>query len=274
MNKLISIVITTKNEEKNIKNLLESISNQNFKNYEVILVDNNSTDKTKTIAKNYKCLILNYGPERSAQRNFGVLKASGKYILILDADMILEEGILEELFLFAEKNSNYKCLTMKEEPIGKSIWSKAKKLELEFYTQELDFDIAPRWFDKEVFLEFGGFDEKQTGTEDWDLPDRIYKKYPKKHLTIKKVFHNEGDYGLFRILKKKFYYASKSHGFVSKSRGGVLNSRFIYILRPQFYRHWKLWLKNPVISICLIFMLFLQNLFSLIAFIWGFLRRN
>lgn len=255
----ISIIITTKNEEKNIKNLLESLKIQNFEGTEVILVDNSSSDRTKEIAHEYGCAIFNFGPERSSQRNFGVKNARGKFILILDADMVLEEGVLKELYEFATTNPEYKCLTMKEEPIGNSIWARCKKLELEFYTQEKDFDLAPRWFEKKIFLDFGGFDESQTGTEDWDLPERIYLKYPKKYLTKKRVFHNEGDYGLLRILKKKFYYASRAHGYVKKTKGGIFNPKFIYILRPHFYKHWRLWFKHPLISLCLIFLLMSEN---------------
>ena len=48
----ISIIITTKNEAQVIENLLNSISGQTYKNYEVILVDNNSSDETVNIAKN------------------------------------------------------------------------------------------------------------------------------------------------------------------------------------------------------------------------------
>jgi glycosyltransferase involved in cell wall biosynthesis len=229
----VSIIITTKNEEKNMKNILESLKNQKFKDFEIIVVDNNSTDKTKDISERYGAKVFNYGPERSAQRNFGVSQAKGVYVLILDADMILENEILEELFNFAKNNPDYKCLTMKEEPVGNSIWSQAKKLELEFYTQNEDFDLAPRWFEKNIYEEFNGYDETQTGTEDWDLPDRIYKKFPKRYLTTKRVFHNEGDYGLLRILRKKYYYANKSHKFVSLSKGKIFNPRFIYFLRPQ-----------------------------------------
>ena len=57
-------------------------------------MDNNSTDRTKEIAKEYTEKVYNYGPERSAQRNFGVKQASGKYILYLDADMILSEDVV------------------------------------------------------------------------------------------------------------------------------------------------------------------------------------
>jgi glycosyltransferase involved in cell wall biosynthesis len=270
----ISIIIPTKNEEKNIENLLKSIKSQYCNELEIIVVDNNSEDKTCEIASNYTSKIYSYGPERSAQRNFGVSKSSGKYLLILDADMILEKGIIEELLKSAENNPDFKCLTLKEVPVGSSVLAMCKKLELEFYTQPEDFDLAPRWFEKKTFDQFNGFDENQTGTEDWDLPDRIYKKYPQKYLTKLRVFHNEGDYGLLRILKKKFYYASKSHGFVEKTAGGVFNPRFIYFLRPQFYNHWKIWFKNPIISICLIELLLLETLVAGMGYLSKKLKYN
>ena len=124
MNNFISIIITTKNEEKNIRNILNSINNQTFKNYNVIVVDNNSTDKTKSLAESLGAKVLNKGPERSAQRNFGVSESNGKYVLILDADMILEKEVLEELHEAILKDSNLKTLTIKEEPIGDSFWAK------------------------------------------------------------------------------------------------------------------------------------------------------
>jgi glycosyltransferase involved in cell wall biosynthesis len=89
---LVSVIITTKNEERNIANCLKSINSQNLNSLsiEIIVVDNNSTDKTVEIVKSYcHVQLYNFGPERSAQRNYGVKKANGKYILYLDADMIL-----------------------------------------------------------------------------------------------------------------------------------------------------------------------------------------
>ena len=63
-------------------------------------MDNNSTDKTKEIVEEFKkrftplnVQLFNWGPERSAQRNFGVKKSSGEYILYLDADMILSKDM-------------------------------------------------------------------------------------------------------------------------------------------------------------------------------------
>src|SRR3989344_8712585 len=95
-NPLISVIITTKNEEDVISNILESINKQTYRNFEIILIDNQSSDRTLNIAKKYTKKVFTKGPERSAQRNFGVEKARGEYVLILDADMVLTQKVLEE----------------------------------------------------------------------------------------------------------------------------------------------------------------------------------
>ena len=91
----ISVIISTKNEAKNIGRLLASLKKQTFLPHEIIVVDNQSSDETVKISKNYTPLVFDKGPERSAQRNFGIRKATGNYILYLDADMILSPEILE-----------------------------------------------------------------------------------------------------------------------------------------------------------------------------------
>ena len=73
MNKaiLVSVIITTKNEADVIEKLIRSIKSQTFKNVEIILVDNNSTDKTQDIVRKMNVKMYTVGPERSTQRNFG-----------------------------------------------------------------------------------------------------------------------------------------------------------------------------------------------------------
>lgn len=270
MKNKLSIIITTKNEEKNIGNLLQSLQKQTFKNFEVIVIDNNSSDKTKDIAQEFDALVYDKGPERSAQRNFGVSKASGDYVLILDADMILTHNVLNELSEQIDKDSELKTLTIREEPMGNSFWAKCKKLELEFYSSNPDSKThAARCFEKKVFEEFGGYDLNLTGPEDWDLPERINKKYPKKYFTKSIIYHNEGDYGLLRILKKKFYYAQKASKYISKHGMKLTDSKFVYFLRPEFYAYPKLWFKNILISIGLIFMLTLETFAGGFGFLYG-----
>ena len=78
---IVSLIDSTKNEEKNIGRCLDSLLAQTYPNIEIIVVDNNSKDKTKEIASTKGAKVYNYGPERSAQRNYGMLnKSQGKFV--------------------------------------------------------------------------------------------------------------------------------------------------------------------------------------------------
>jgi len=269
---LVSVIITTKNEERNMRNILNSLKKQTYKDFEIIIVDNNSTDATKEISREYGCIVFNVGPERSAQRNFGVLKSKGKYALILDADMILESEVLEECVEKFKSDSELKTITVREEPMGDSFWAKCKKLELEFYSSNPDSKThAARFFDIEVFKEFDGYDLNLTGPEDWDLPERINKKYPKKYFTKSKIFHNEGDYGILRILYKKFYYAQKASIYIKKHKFKIIDSKFVYFFRPEFYKFPDLWKKDLLVSLGLVFLLILETVSGGLGYIYGIL---
>jgi glycosyltransferase involved in cell wall biosynthesis len=83
---LVSIVITTKNEEAYIESCLISINVKTYPNTEVIVVDNNSTDKTFETALKFTEKFFNTGLERSTQLNYGVIKiACEKDVMFLEA---------------------------------------------------------------------------------------------------------------------------------------------------------------------------------------------
>lgn len=94
-----SLVVITLNEEKYIGNLLRSISEQSYNNFEVIVVDDNSEDRTRCIVAGFSERIplrLLTKRERgvSASRNLGGREAKGDYILFLDADVTLPPDFL------------------------------------------------------------------------------------------------------------------------------------------------------------------------------------
>ena len=130
---LVSIVITTKNEANNIENCLVSITKQTYSNIEVIVVDNNSTDKTFEIALKFTDKVFNKGLERSTQRNYGMSKiASGKYVMFLDADMILGPKATEACVSMAE-NENWIALHIPEFVLGIKYFTRVRRFERSFY---------------------------------------------------------------------------------------------------------------------------------------------
>ena len=269
---LVSIVVTTRNEERNIGRLCDSVKRQMYSNIELIVVDNNSSDRTREIAGMYTDKVYNRGPERSAQRNYAVKVASGDYVLILDADMELAEQVIEECVSIAIGNSEIKAIVVPEKTTGEGFWGMCKVLERDFYFLEVDADIeAARFFNRGVFLEMGGYDLTISGGgEDWDLPERIYKRYPQRHRTQAFLIHHEGRIVLSRLLRKKFYYAKTAPVYVEKQANvSILGPKTLFFLRPVFYKHWRLWLKSPIISLGTWFMLFMELMAGGVGFLKG-----
>ncbi len=96
---MISIIIPTLNEEKTLTKLISSILKQDFKDYEIIVSDGNSTDKTKDIALSYNCKFINSNKKSPAyQRNNGLKLAKNEYLLFLDADSVIPENFLNKSY--------------------------------------------------------------------------------------------------------------------------------------------------------------------------------
>lgn len=92
---MISAIILTKNEEQNIKRSLESIKWCD----EIIIVDDNSTDKTLEIARKYNVSVFQHALNNdfSAQREFGISKAKNEWILFVDSDEVISDALAYEI---------------------------------------------------------------------------------------------------------------------------------------------------------------------------------
>jgi glycosyltransferase involved in cell wall biosynthesis len=243
-NPLVSIVITTKNEEKNIPTCLESIKGQSYSNIEIIVVDNFSTDRTQEISKKYTEKVFSKGPERSAQRNYGMIDHSdGEYVMFVDADMILAPNLIEACVQRMQRGDCH-ALHIREIVLGVNFWSKVRRFERTFYDGTA-VDGA-RFFLKSAFVAVGGFDEelfKVGSGEDWDI-DKLIKQHgaialldgrlaqnqnwntdlfkfvsargiaPSVNEVL--IYHNEADFELIKYLKKKSYYAKGFDGYIEK----------------------------------------------------------
>ncbi len=97
----ISVVLTTKNEEKNISKLLDSLMNQEDP-YEVLVVDSDSTDKTRDIIKEYsiknkKIKLINHPGTRAESMNYGIKQATGNAIAFIGGDDIADKNWIKEI---------------------------------------------------------------------------------------------------------------------------------------------------------------------------------
>ncbi|MFH2146181.1 MAG: glycosyltransferase [Candidatus Omnitrophota bacterium] len=229
----VSIVITTKNEEKHIGNCLKAVAAQRWarEQMEIIVVDNGSADATKKIASRYADNVYNMGGERSTQRNFGIDRATGKYVLFLDADMVLSEQIIAECVQKCE-NEGFIALYIPEKITGRGFWIKVRDFERSFYNATV-IDCV-RFVRRDKFLEAGGFDEHLIGPEDWDF-DRRIRKLGKIGEIQTPLYHNEGKFDFERYLEKKNYYSKTFIKYIEKW------GRNDEIIKKQLgfaYRYW------------------------------------
>lgn len=241
---LVSVVITTKNEAHNIERCLQSIALQSYTPIEIIVVDNASTDATCDIAQRYTSLVATKGPERSAQRNYGMKDmAGGKYVMYVDADMVLSPTLIAHA-VEAMQAPGVVALHMRELVLGVKFFSQVRRFERCFYDGTA-IDGA-RFFDRDIFIKSGGFDEQTFAYgsgEDWDM-DKAIKRFgtiallknteqnglatpwpleafiaprlPEYTPEFVGIYHNESEFDLIRYLKKKSYYASAFDRYIAK----------------------------------------------------------
>lgn len=272
---LVSVIITTRNSSSTLKACLDSIIKQTYKNIEIIVVDNSSNDDTKNLAYNYTNKVYNMGPERSAQRNYGVSKSLGNFIIILDSDMVLSEKVIESCLIKIQKNENIKGIVIPEESYGGSFWARCKKLERSFYIG-IDWMEAARFFKKNIFDDLGGYDFENTGTEDYDLPQKLKLKFGDNSIARidDYIFHNEQKLSLKKTLEKKYFYAQNMSNYKRKSynynyykkQSSLLGRYKIFFSKPK-----KL-LNYPFLSLGMIFMKTCEFVFGGLGYLNNYIR--
>ncbi|MEK7572820.1 MAG: glycosyltransferase family A protein [Patescibacteria group bacterium] len=254
---LVSIVIPTKNSAAFLEGCLKSIKNQTYKNIEIIVVDNNSTDETKEIANKYRAKIYDYSPkvkkgtfDAPHKRNYGVKKAKGEFVYYLDADMELSKNVVEEALSLCK--TGCAAVIAPEESFGKGVWASAKNLERQCYWGD-DSVEAPRFFKKSIWKRVGGLDKSLGGGgDDWDLYQKLLINGYKVARTKSVVGHNEGNLKLTKLIKKRFMYGKDSLKYISKRPKEGLISYFP--VRRAYIKNWRLFASRPKDTILFIIM--------------------
>jgi glycosyltransferase involved in cell wall biosynthesis len=182
----LAIVIPTLNEEHYLPLLLEDLSNQTKKDFEVIIVDAKSKDNTRKVADLYKKKLALTFIESSKghvahQRNLGAAKAKSSYVFFIDADTRIDVDVVEKVLQHIEKEKGQLYLPVIQ-PGGKSKIHKflfagsitSVKL---FHKIGRPISMGPIIvIAKTLFDQIGGFDEKIAIAEDHNLIIKAYKK--------------------------------------------------------------------------------------------------
>lgn len=215
---LVSVIVPTRNNSRSLTACLQSIADQDYPAVELVVVDNDSSDDTKVIANDFTKKTYDKGPERSAQRNFGVAKSAGEYVFIIDSDMQLAPDVVSACVAAVQASPETIALIIPEESFGVGFWAGCKKLERSYYIG-VDWMEAARFFRREDYVKVGGYDEAMTGAEDYDLPQRLKERYGAQAIGRVKamIYHDEGKLSLIRTCRKKFYYAQRLDSYKTKA---------------------------------------------------------
>ncbi|MCL5433791.1 MAG: glycosyltransferase [Candidatus Marsarchaeota archaeon] len=191
----ISVIIPTYNEEKYIENTLKAFKNQTFKDFELIVADYKSKDKTIEIAKKYAKVVTTNIKGISAGRNVGASKANGRIFVFIDADTVPSPNTLEA-YHDAFKNKKIIMATCPIAPLGDNkIFTKmgyflvsvvfVKLLIHTPFTFMIGSNFVIR---KDAFNKLNGFDPKVKTCEDLDLAKRARKIGKAKFVNNTKVY--------------------------------------------------------------------------------------
>lgn len=222
-NPFFSIIIPTYNEEKNLPELLSCLTNQTYKDFEVFIVDNASHDKTKENSLKYikKISNIHFIDHKSLfvsfARNYGARLAKGKFLIFFDADVVIENNFLKQIFDHI-KRDNLDILTVwnrdKEHTIAGKCILFLMNLNLSIFQKIKPAANGPCIIiQRELFNKIKLFDTTIVFGEDFDLIQRgvknggrfaVFRK-PLLYISTRR-FEKEGvALSLYKSIKAIFY---------------------------------------------------------------------
>lgn len=256
----LSVVIPTRNEADNIANCIHAFDAFR-EDVELIVVDNASTDETKKIAAELGAKVLDKGPERSAQRNLGWKTAAADWVVFLDADMILPQETVKEIFAILSSPSplsfaSPQAYWIPEVRSGSGLRVRARNFERSFYNGTCIDGL--RLVRRELLEKVGGYDENLTACEDWDLDRRLIAAGANPGMLSGHLIHNEAKQGLKRFLKKKAYYSTSIAVYRTKwcedeacRKQFGLGYRFFGVFVEN--GKWKKLARHPILAVVMYF---------------------
>lgn len=181
----ISIVVPALNEEVDLPVLLDSLDRQTFRDFEVIVADAGSKDKTIAIAKKHKAKVVPGGMPAKG-RNEGAKVAEGEFLFFFDADVELPPDFLEKAV--QEMDDRFVDLATCEFKPKSDLRLDTIMFRMANLSVQMNTAINPRaagfciFITRRLFRRIGGFDETLKLAEDHDLVQRAVKFRPLRFL--------------------------------------------------------------------------------------------
>lgn len=204
INELISVIMPVYNDEDTISESIQSILNQSYSNFELIIVDDGSTDNSKNIITSFinkdKRIKYIYQDNKgvAGARNTGIKNSNSNYIKLCDSDDILMPYGLDILIrsipfnnqntaIFYDDYINY----FKEKNTYEINEMSKPQEKPDLFIQQIKGNIFPVGsvlIRKEIFNDIGYFDENLNGTDDYDMWNRIIQKYEVYKINLAPIY--------------------------------------------------------------------------------------
>ena len=213
----ISVIIPAFNAEKNIKNTLESLLNQTFENFEVILVNDGSSDNTESVVKEFMAIdnrikyIYQTNSGVAIARNTGIDNSSGNYISFLDSDDYYDKFYLEKMYKKIKEENGNICYCGYNLTNGSTRKNKTKfnsdNLLLDFILGKIKVHISCVLINREFLLNQNiRFPKGVQWGEDFEFLCLLFKTgykicYIKEYLSYYRIDHNENQLSKFSLDK-------------------------------------------------------------------------
>ena len=274
----ITVIVPAYNAEKTIEKTLASLKNQSFKDFDVIIVDDSSTDNTINVAKRFfKKVIKNKGRKGPAgARNTGIKEAKTEKLAFIDSDCFADKDWIKNIYKELEKEdavmgnvkipkSNYigNSISLLGFPGGGNLgFEKVWKVK-NGYTDHItscNFGIK-----KSIFKKYGFFDDTfpYAGSEDPEFSIKIFKqgvkiKYAEKPL----VYHLPRD-SLSSFIKWQITRGKGNFHFKRKvgKVGDLIRLRMWYAMNVVFYNFFR---KEIFLIVTLLFLSFMLQQYGYI----------
>lgn len=266
-NPFFSVIIPILNEEKYLPRLLENLTKQTYRHFEVIVMDARSQDSSVKKAALYqkklpRLLILQSSKRNSRfQRNKAALKATGNYLVLLEADIQVYPAFLQKIYMSVRKNPKDCYTTLMETDSASSI-DRAMILVANvgiIFAKGIGRPFAGGFntiVKRRVYLNLKGYREDIVISDDHEFATRLVRKgYTFGILTNLKIIYSFRRYqtqGRFRVLSlyiwASLYFLVKGslkQGQLSYQMGGHMyrdnTFRSVYAYNQPFYSPQNLW---------------------------------
>lgn len=236
---LVSVIIpTTDGEKEKLRRCVESVKASTYRNIEIVVV--------------------NEGLERSEQRNIGILRARGEYLLFLDSDQWVSMGLIKECVLKIILCSG---IYIPEAIVTKGFFGYLRNWERGFYTgTPVDVVRFVRKRNSKNMCPL--FDKTMSGPEDSDW-DRRIDGY--KMIAHEVLYHDDG-IGVLEYLKKKIYYTKSMNRFIEKWPKDKIQN-FWWRCFGVFFEDgkWRRVVARPDLFVCLMGLIFARG----VIYLWA-----